>query len=115
MPQLKLESISRTREPKYYPQVFLEECRYKFKNIRRARRINYGFEKSSSEESENEPKSDADDGVFINDYESDKIESEKPSNKSDNDEHEKPSNASENNESKKSSKNLKSFLKNLIN
>ena len=75
LPQIRIESILRTSEPKYHPQVFLEECKYEVKNIRRIKRIDYGFEKSSSDESENEPDSDADDNELSSDYQSDNNES----------------------------------------
>ena len=37
--QIKLESIYRSRESLYYPQVFLEECKNEVKNIKRTRHI----------------------------------------------------------------------------
>ena len=67
-------------------------------------RIDCGCQMSTFDESDNMPESDGDDNEFTIDNESDNHES-------DNNEF----NESENNESEKTSKNLKSFLRNLTN
>ena len=113
MPQIKLESINRSRESLYHHQFFLGECKYEVKNIknvRRIRRIDFDSEKSSSDKSDNEPESDADDNEVSFDSD-DNNESEKSFNESENNESKKSSNESrksfnesENNESKKPSK-----------
>ena len=54
---IKLESILRTKGNSYFLQVFLEECNYDVKEIKRNRQIDYDFEKSSSDESHNKPDS----------------------------------------------------------
>ena len=59
---IKLESTIRSEETLYYPQTILEECKYDVKNIKRSRRITDEFEKSASDESDNEPDSDSNDG-----------------------------------------------------
>ena len=68
-----LESVIRTEEKKYFPQTFLEECKYEEKNFKRYNRIEYDFDRSSSDESDSELDSE---------FESDN-ESEKSSKKSD--------------------------------
>ena len=70
---IMLKSVSRVNK-KYYPQTFLEECKYGVKNNRN-KYIDYDFDTSSSDESDSEPDSESDN-------ESDN-ESEKPSKKSD--------------------------------
>ena len=84
---IMLESVFRTKEDCYYPQTFLEECNCKIKDIQKIKRIDYYFDKNSSDESDNEPDSET---VSEPDNESDN-ESEKSSKKSDNNESEKSS------------------------
>ena len=50
---IMLESVFRTKEDYYYPQTFLEECNHKIKDIKRIKRIDYYFDKNSSDESDN--------------------------------------------------------------
>ena len=72
---------------KYYPQTLLEECKYKLKNYKMECNINYDFDTSSSDESDDEPDSVSDNND--SDNESKKlskksdIESKKSSKKSD--------------------------------
>ena len=64
---------------KCYPQVYLEEYKYEACN-RRNMHIDYDYEKSAFDESNNMPESDGDDDECTIDNESDNNESERPSN-----------------------------------
>ena len=96
---IKLVSILGVKETLYYSQTLLEECKYDVKNIKGNRRIDYDFEKSSSDKSDNEPESETD-------SESDDDKFEKFSKKYDNNESEKSFVKSDDNESEKSSKKI---------
>ena len=54
---LTIDSVVRM-DKKNYPQVYLEECKYKIKKIQMPRFINAELESESESESESEPKSD---------------------------------------------------------
>ena len=83
-----LESVFRTNKEYYYPQIFIEECKYEEKTIKTNKRIDYDFDKSSFDESDNEPDDETD---------------SEPHNESDS-EPEKSSKKSDNNKSEESSK-----------
>ena len=63
---IKLESILRIKKNYCYSQIFLEECKYGVKNIKRNSRIDCDFEKSSSDQSDNEADSETDSDPDIN-------------------------------------------------
>ena len=52
-----LDSVIRVNK-KYYPQTFLEECKYKIKKNKRDNFINYDLEPNTGSESDNESESD---------------------------------------------------------
>ena len=54
---ITIDSVMRM-EKKNYPQVYLEECKYKVKKIQMSRFINTELESNSESESESESKSD---------------------------------------------------------
>ena len=55
---LTIDSVVR-RDKKNYPQVFLEECKYKIKKIQMPKFINAELESESELESKSEPESGA--------------------------------------------------------
>ena len=66
MALISLEPILNVKKHLHQTQTILDECKYDAKNIKRnnrTRRIDYGFEKSSSDESDNEPESEIDNGL----------------------------------------------------
>ena len=52
-----LDSVIKVNK-KYYPQTFLEECKYKIKKNKMESRVNEDFEPSSSDESVSESDSE---------------------------------------------------------
>ena len=54
-----LDSVIKVNK-KYYPQTFLEECKYKIKKNKMESRVNEDFEPSSSDESVSESDSELD-------------------------------------------------------
>ena len=57
---IMLEPVIRTEGDYYYPQTFLEECKYEVKNVKRNKCIDYVFDKSSSDKLDSEPDSGTD-------------------------------------------------------
>ena len=57
---IMLDSVVKVKK-KYYPQMFLEECKYKSKKIKMENLINDDLEESSSDESDNEADNDSND------------------------------------------------------
>ena len=55
---IMLESFLRIKEYCYHPQTFLEQCKHDVNNIKRSRCIDYDFDKSSSDQSDNVPDSE---------------------------------------------------------
>ena len=51
-----IDSVRKTNK-KYYPQVYLEECKYKIKKIQMSRFINAELESDSDSESDSEAES----------------------------------------------------------
>ena len=108
---LILQSISKVRGNEYYPQIFIYDCEYclnnNLKNINRKKLIKCDFQKSSSDESDNEPESETcrESEEFEKSSKKSKKfakKSKKSSKKFDDDESD--NNESENNESKTFSK-----------
>ena len=100
------ECINEDNNYVWYPQVYLEECQYRKKKIKKNRFLNKVFKSDSSDnEANNEPDSEPDTD-FDDDNESEKSskESGKSSKKSDNNEFENPSEKSDNRKSKKTFK-----------
>ena len=57
MSLIMLDSVIKVNK-KYYPQTFLEECKYKIKKNKIESRVNEDFEPSSSDESVSESDSE---------------------------------------------------------
>ena len=57
MSLIMLDSVIKVNK-KYYPQTFLEECKYKIKKNKMESRVNEDFEPSSSDESVSESDSE---------------------------------------------------------
>ena len=53
-----LDSVIKVNK-KYYPHTLLKECKYEIKKNKMENNINDDFDSSSSDESKNEPDSDA--------------------------------------------------------
>ena len=56
---ITIDSVMKTNK-KYYPQVYLEECKYKIKKIQMSRFINTELESDSDSESDAKLKSNSD-------------------------------------------------------
>ena len=56
---ITIDSVMRM-DKKYFPQVYLEECKYKIKKIQMSRFINAELDSESDSESDDELKSDSD-------------------------------------------------------
>ena len=54
-----LNSVTRVNK-KYYPQILLQECKYKLKKNKMENLINDDLSLSSSDESDNEPDNESD-------------------------------------------------------